>query len=285
MTLSKVSSLNSLFNSIYEQAIFVAREQNLMSGLVTNYTGSGMAARYLPIYPSLTAQAVSEGVDYSNATEWTKTAQMTLTPQIVKSQVVLTDARIQTDPDDARNAAADEMGGAIATKIDQDLLGLFSGLSTDKGTSGSALTIARCAAGMAVLTNNKARAPFFFVLHPYGWYDVWLELGQPSTNKALLGDTANEAIRQYYVGDWMNATWFASANISVDSTPNAVSGVFTREAFALDTRRSPSLAVEEDPSVAGYGYELNMEAWYAYGERMDDKGIALTHDATAPTGV
>ncbi len=282
MPVSTLTSLNSYFNDVYADTLFVARETNLMASLVTAYSARGYANRVLPIYPSLTAQPVAEGVDFASATEWTKTDAVTLTPGEVMTQVILTDRRIQTDPNDARRDAAIEMGGAIATKIDTDLVGLFSGFSIDKGAAGSALTIKRCAAALARLRAEKVRAPFFFVVHPYAWHAVWTELGQPTTNQAFLGDVANQAMRDYGVGSFLAAQWFSSANIAIDGSSDAVSAVFSREALALDTREAPTLEPDRDASKRAW--ELNLRAGYAVGVRRDDFGVKLTHDATEPTG-
>lgn len=279
------SDLSDLFNKIYEQALFVAREQNLMTQLVTNYNGQGLAQRKLGIYPEVSAAEVAEGVDYSGGVGWSKSTQMTLTPKVVKAQTIVTQSQIATDPDNTMMDAGEELGMAVSTKIDKDLLTLFGGFSSDKGTAGSALTIARCAAGLAVIQNNNFRMPWYFVLHPFGWYDIWTELGQPATEKAFLGETANDALRQYAVGEFMGAQWFVSSNIAIDSDDDAVSAVFTREALAFDVRKTAELMTDEDPSIGGRGWELDMEAWYAVGERRDGAGVALTHDATEPTGV
>lgn len=281
MALSKVSSINSLFNTIFEDALFVMREQNLMAGLVTNYTATGMQNRQMGIYPQLSAQTVAEGVDYANATEWTKTNQMTITPAEKMVQVVITDQRIATDPDDARADAAREMGGAIATAIDVDLVNLFSGFSVTKGTANNALTIANCAAAISVLRNAKAPNPLYFVLHPYQWQDVWALLGSPAANQAFLGDLANEAMRSYFVGSFLSATWFTSANITIDANSDATGAVFHREALALDTRRAPTMEVERDASLRGW--ELNMTVWYGVAERRDSFGVGIISDATEPT--
>lgn len=282
MTDSTTTSLNSLFAEIYEGALFVAREQSLMPGLVTNYSATGMQNRNIGIYPTLTAQEVDEGTDYANATEWTKSSKMALTPKAVITQVVLTDQRIATDPDDARRDAAREMGGAIATKIDTDLLDLFSGFDNTIGAAGSTMTIKRVAAGIAQLRNANAPNPIYAVLHPYHWHDVWVELGQPSANQSFLGDVANEAMRQWYVGSWINATWFVSANISVDSEDDAYSGLFNPEALALDTRKPPTIEPERDASKQAW--ELNMTAWYGVAERRGEYGCYLLGDAAAPDG-
>lgn len=279
---SNIASMNSLFNTIYEDTLFVAREMSLMSGLVFPYTGTGMADRKVGIYPQATAQVVAEGEAFSNPLNMTKTLKMTISPFKVKTQAILTDERLATDPEDARQAASREMGQAIAQKIDEDLLGLFSSFDTDKGTAGSALTIRRVAAAMSVLRNSNVSNPLSVVLHPYGWFDIWIELGQPQANQALLGDTANQALRDYFVGSWINMNWYTSSNISVDSADDAVSAVFHREALALDVRKAitPEVARDADRDA----WKINMSAWYGKAVRRSDYGVALTHDATEPAG-
>lgn len=280
MTASKVSSLNSLFNTIFDDALYVARENALLPGLVTNKTATGMAARKISTYPTVTAAEVADGVDFANATEWTKTLSATITPKEVMAQVVITDQRLATDPEDARQSSAQEMGMAIATKIDADLAALFDDFSSDLGASGSALTIQRCANAMAKLRVNHAPNPINIVLHPYGWLDIWTELGQPASQKALLGDVANDAMRDFYVGDWMGAMWYTNTNIKTSGS-DAYSAAFHRDALVLDTRMAPRQEVERDASLRAY--EVNITAWYGVGEQRDGFGIQLTHDATAPS--
>lgn len=282
MTLTTRSSLNSLFNDIHEDAYFVAREQNIMVQLVRNFSATGWMSRKITKRAEVTAQDVADGEDFSNATEFSKTNPATLTPGEVMAQVILTDQDIETDPDNAREDAAFEMGNAITTKIDTDLVGEFGNLTTDKGPgAGSSATIATFAAGVSVLRNVPAPNPIYIVLHPYHWHDVWTELGQPATNQALLGDVANEALRSFYVGDWLNAQWFTSANISVDSSDDAVSGMFNPRALGFDSRKEPMLEPERDASLRAW--ELNYSAGYAHGVIRDEFGVKYTADAAEPS--
>lgn len=282
MAITKKSDLNSLFNTIYEDSLFVAREQNMMTNLVTNYAATGWMNRVIPQRASITAQAVDEGVDFANPTTFSKTALATLTPGEKMAQTLLTDVMVETDPEDARKSAATELGNAIATKIDVDLVGLFSSLTTGKGSAGASLTIAKCAAAVSVLRNNKAMNPIYVVLHPFGWHDLWTELGQPAANQAFLGEVANEALRSFFVGQFLAAQFFTNANITVDGSDDAVGAAFSREALAFDSRKAPTL--EPDRKASRRAWELNIVAGYAYGVRRDTFGVKLTHDATEPTG-
>jgi hypothetical protein len=162
-----------------------------------------------------------------------------------------------------------------------DILADFASFTTDKGAAGASLSLAKCAASLAVLRKNLAPNPLYFVLHPYGWYDVWTELGQPAAQKALLGDVANRALMDFYVGSWLAATWFTSANITVDGSDDAVSAVFNPQALGFDSREAPTMEPERDASRKAT--ELNMSASYATGVIRTEFGIKLTHDATEPT--
>jgi hypothetical protein len=241
-----------------------------------------MAVRYLGIYPTLTAATKSEGVDYANPTTFTKTEQMSITPFTKMVQVQLTDERMATDPEGALADAAREMGAALAQAIDADVFTQIDDFTTDVGTSGSALSIGRCAAALAILQNNHVPMPINAVTHPYGWFDIWTELGQPVATKAWLGDVANQAMQDYAVSNFMGVQWYTSSNVETSGT-DAYSGMFHREAIALDTRQVPTLEPERDASKKAT--ELNLSAAYGMDVRRPTYGIQLTHDITTPTGV
>ena len=123
MTISKLTDISTYLPKIYEDALFVAREMNLMSNLVWNYSASGFMAREVPARPEITAETIADGVDYSNPTTWNKSSGATLTPGEIIAQAMLTDQHMESDFEDAVRTCAVELGGAVATKVDVDLLG------------------------------------------------------------------------------------------------------------------------------------------------------------------
>lgn len=282
MALTKIESLNELFNLIYEEALFVARETNLMVNLVRNFSAVGFMARKLTIRPQITAQVKPEGVDFANPTEFGKSLKATLTPATVMSQVLLTDEDVSTDQDGAVEDASRELGGSIGTKIDRDLCGDFASFTTDVGPgAGQTATIAKAAVGVSVLRNSLAPNPIFAVWHPYHWHDIWVELGQPAGTKAFLGDLANQALRDFYVGSWINIQHFTSANIVPDASDDAVSGIFNSQSLGFDSREEPMLEPERDASRKAT--ELNMSAGYAHGVIRTEYGVKYTADAATPS--
>jgi hypothetical protein len=283
MAVTSVADLSNLFNIIRDGALFVAREQNLMVNLVDQRSATGWMSRTVSIRPQVTAQSVAETEDFNQPTTFGLTTKATLTPGEVISQVTLTDRNMDTDPHGAVRDAAVELGASIATKIDTDLLSLFASFTTDKGTgAGNAATIASAGAAIAVLSNNKAfqYGQISAVWHPYHWHDLWVELGRPAATYANSDGLTAEALRSYFVADWLGIMHYRSANIAVDGATDAISGIFAPPAIMLDTRRAPRLEQERDASARAT--EWNMSAGYAYGVVRPEFGVKYTADAATP---
>lgn len=277
---SGTTDISGYFNSILEDAIFVAREDMLMPSLVTNYGAGGWADRKLSAYPQITAQTIGEEEDISTPTVFGKSSLATLTPGEIAAQVIITDRELETDPQDARGNAARELGAAMTDKIELDLVTLFQSFTTNvAGTAGSSCYLHQFASVMARLRAAKARGPYAVVLHPYGWNDIWNEIGKPSTS-VVASEAANAAMRDYFVANLINAQWWQHAAIPASGT-SAYSGIISREALALDTRRAPRLEPERDASKRAW--ELNITAGYATGIRRETFGGYVLHDITAPT--
>jgi hypothetical protein len=285
MAITTTADLNGLYNEIYERSIFIAREMNLMLNLVSQYSATNFFTRHLTVRPQLVITNATEGVDYVNAQTFGKSEIGTLTPGVKMGQYIVTDIEIMNDADGTMQDASQEIGAAMAAKIDTDLVGVFSQFSTDKGTgAGQAATIASVAAAVSLLRTRFAPqdGPINVVLHPYAWHDIWVLLGQPVATAALLGDVANQALKDYFVGNWLGVRWFTSANISTDANADAVSGVFTQSAIAFDSRIAPYMELERDASLMAT--EANMVAGYAVGlGKRPTYGVKYTCDVTEPT--
>lgn len=283
MAVTQVSSLNSLFNLIQERARFTARHTSLMVNLVNVVNASGWMDRKVATRPTITAVTVGEAQDYNSPTTFGRTALATLTPDEVIAQITLTDRAMETDPDGARQDAEVEMGGAIGTKVDTDLVGLFSSFSTDKGDgANNTFTFSNFAAGVAVVDFNKARqfGPLSAVLHPYHWHDIWVELGTPAATYTNLQDVTVQALRDYYVDRLLNVNIYTDGNIAIDGSGDAISGCFGARAIMLDVRKP--IMVEAQRNASARSWELNVSMGYAYGLIHSGEGVKYTADATEP---
>lgn len=276
---SKVADLNGLYSKIFEKARFVARERSLLPQLVDNKVGKGMAERTGKERTRATIAETAEGAEPTR-TVFGSGSAWAINPVRLSGQYVLTDQQVATDEDDAMRDAAKELGSEMATKIDLLIANKFGSFTASKGNGGSALTMRRVGAAMAKLRGNNADGFASVVLHPYAWHDIWIELGTPSANQAFLGEKANEALRQYYVGQFIGASWVQSNNVGT-AGGTAVGAAFVREAIALDTRKAMNLAPQRDESTEST--ELNMHAWVGCGITRDAWGCKIISTATEPS--
>lgn len=277
---SDISSLNSQYiTALYEDAVFVAREQNLMTRLVRVFNDqAGDQTRSLSTYPSVTPVAVGETDDFSAPTVFGKTNLSTLTPAEYISQVLLTDRRLATDPQNARQDAALEMGQAFATKIDQALLQDFASLTGGTvGASGSTMTWAYFFAGVSYMRDLAIPKPWYCVLDPWQWHDLGVAAAVASTvtNAPQFQDAV---MRQWYVGTVAGVDVFVSGNV-YKSGNDAYGAFFNPNAIALDIRRDLRLEPERDASKRAW--ELNMTALYAHGVWRPAFGVQIISDAAA----
>lgn len=283
MAFTKVSDIQSptdFIQKVYEDAMFVARDQNLMASLVTTYTGEGIAPRVSSQWSSTSISAVNDDDDLTSQA-FTPTVLSTLTPSEVGAQYLITDQRAESDPFGVQQAAAVELGQAIATKIETDLVSDFTSFTGGTvGAAGSAMTWGRFFAAAAQLRAQKAPGPVYAVLHPYHWHDLASEASIAGTNfnAPQFGD---DVMRNRFVGMAAGVMIFESANIPVDGSDDAISGLFTPMALALDVRRAPRIEDERDASRRAT--ELNLSAVYAHGVWRPKFGVKMIADASIPT--
>ena len=271
------STVSELYTEIIQEALFVASEQSLMRGLVKNYTiaGGGKSVE-VPIYANVSAAAVNEATDLSNTA--INPTSVTITAAEVGIMTTLTDLARNSA---SRNVAADIgrlFGEAIATKIDTDLTGLFTGFSTEKGPgAGSELTVQDLFEVAAELKTNKAPGPYYGVFHPKQIFNVKKSL----TNTFVGRDTelSNEAMRSGFVGNIAGIQIFETSNISVDGSDDSIAGVFSQDALALAMMQDLKIESQRDASLRAD--EIVATAVFGVGELHDSYGVKLTADTLA----
>lgn len=284
--ITDVASLDGNWvQTVYEDALAVARAQNVMAGLVTTFTDrADIAARVNPEWDTTTTQTVAEADDYAAPSQLGKTALATLTPSEAIGQVNITDRRVRTDPDGVRNQAASELGSSFADKVETDLLSTFSGLTA--GTIGAAGTVATWGhvfAAKAVLKGNKVPEPYRLVIHEYQWFQLAKSASVAGVGaRSNAADSTLEGIdSSYYVSSIAGVDIFVTPNIAIDANADARGALFNQQALALDWRQAPRLEPERDASARKT--ELNLVGDYAYGVWRPKFGVQILLDATTPT--
>lgn len=269
------TTLDDLFVNIVAQARFTAEEQSLMMGLVTQYNIAGQAGKtvQIPKYPAITAAALEEGTAPSDTD--VSTSSVTVTCAEVGNSVLLTDLAAM-----GAGNPADELGtvlgNAIATKIDKDLIALFSGFSGAFGAAGAEITVADLFKAAATLRTNKVTGSMAAVVHPFQAYALKAGLTNTFANPNG-GDLQNEAMRNGYVGSIAGIDVYESANVAIDANDDAVAAVFAPEALAIALKSEFNL--ETQRNATRRGTELVATAVYGVAELDDSYGVKITADA------
>lgn len=277
---SDIQSPTDYIQKIYEDALFVAREQNLMSALVTNYSGQGIAPRISSEYSAATIAAVNDDDDLTSQS-FKPTVLSTLTPSEVGAQYLITDQRTESDPMGVQQAAALELGAAIATKVESDLVGDFANFTGGTaGVAGSTMTWDYFFAAVSQLRAQKAPAPYYAVLHPFQIHQLAKAAAVTGTinNTPTFGD---EVMRNRYFSMAAGCMIFESATLPLDGSDDVTGGIFSPMALALDVRRAPRIERERDASRRAD--ELNLSMVYAHGVWRPKFGVKLISDASTPS--
>lgn len=273
---SLTTTLDDLIAPIVAEAQFVASEQSIMRNLVKNFNVPMNTGKVLqvPIYPALSAAALTEADD--------------LTPSAIstsKKDITLAEVGLMTNVSDlalnhsASNVIADVgklFGEAIATKLDSDLIGLFTGFSEGQGSAGAELTVDEMFKAVAKLRTAKAPMQYYGVFHPKVMYQI-----KKGLTNTFAGDRdselANEAMRTGYVGTIAGVQIFESANVSIDGSDDAIGAIFSSDALAMVM--SADIRIEQQRDASARATELVGVATYGVSELHDSYGVKLTADA------
>jgi len=276
---STTTTLNDLLPAITAEAMFVANERSIMRGLVKNYAipASNGKTITVPIYPTQTAAGLTEGDEVSN-TE-ISTNGVTLTVSTVAVRTMITDL---VRASAASNVVADVgrlFGEAIAKKIDQDLIGLFSGFSGGVGAADAALSAATIARAIAVLRANAVpQDALACVVNPYVAYDLKASLTNTFANPNA-GIIQNEAMQTGYVGTLFGVPIFESANLANNGTTgDYVGAVFHRDALGL--AMIGDVMIETQRRASFVGDDIVASCHYGVGELYDAYGVKVTADSS-----
>jgi N4-gp56 family major capsid protein len=276
---STTTTLNDLLPQITAEAMFVANERSIMRGLVKNYSipaGSGKTIT-VPRYPVQSASTVTEGNEVSNTA--VSTDGVTLTVSTIAIRTLLTDlARTSS----ASNVVADLgrlFGEAIAKKMDQDLLALFSGFATGVGSASTAMSAALVAQAVARLRANAVPSDALAcVVHPFVAYDLKANLSNTFANPNA-GVIQNEAMQTGYVGTLFGVPVFESSNIADTGTAgDYVGAVFHRDALGIAMVND--ITIETQRRASFLGDDIVASAHYGVGELYDLYGVKITADSS-----
>lgn len=281
--LNPSTDISTYIQTIYEDAMFVARENDIATRLVTmfNDTNDEARTRSASEYSDATISTLGETDDLASQA-FTPSVLSTLTPAEAGGQVFLPDKRVSADPFGVRNDAAMELGLATAKKLNNDVLGDIASLTGGTvGGAGTTITWGYFFAARAQLQNTKAPPPYRCVLHTYQWHRLASAASIAASTQPTPVGTVDEVMRRWFVGSVADVDIFVTSDLTVSAGDDANGGMFSPTALALDMRRAPRLEPERDASRRGW--ELNFTTVYAHGVWRPAFGILMTFDAATPS--
>jgi N4-gp56 family major capsid protein len=283
MALTNTTTLNDLLPSIVAEALFVASEKSIMRGLVRNYTlapGNGKTVT-VPIYPKVTAGALTEATAPSTTTVSTDGA--TLTVSEVGLLATISDLAMMSSASNVVSDIGRLFGEAIARKIDSDLMALFDGFATTVGNVSTTASAALLFQGIAKLrsagydTSNDCA----IVLHPAVAYDVAASL--TSTFAAPASMVGNDALRNGFMGTLGGVPVYQSSLVNQSTAGSNASGdygcgIFHKDALGLAMLQDIRIETQRQAGIRGY--DIVGSAIYGVGELYDLAGVSATFDST-----
>ena len=260
-----------------------------MPTLVDRVTlGEGIGLTWNEVsYDALTAQAITETTVLENPQQLSDSL-ISITPTVIGIETFITD-RVAARITKKGYAKLGQLGqNAMERKKNEDgLTVLDSGATTASPGAGNVLTSGHIASAKYNITSNvteKGTPPIYAVLHGFQIKDLFDELvagvgtyvvNEGATSKTLTSgwDLPIAGVKVYENGD-----------ITIDSSDDAIGGVFAKEGIVLVQGKSPRMVAVRKENVGGGGTTVYHYDEYAYGLRSSTNWVKeIKSDATAPT--
>jgi hypothetical protein len=280
---SKYSDISTLVANIYDGALYTLENQTRLLPTVRLYTNNrGLAPRSISEYTATNVRTVVEGDDVT-PTQLGKTLLGTITPSIKADQYFITDARMESDPDDVMRDASIQLGNGFADKWDSDIVGVFSSFTGGTvGSAGNALTWTMISNAQAILSANKAYGQVFCVLHPYQWADLVATATTAGHSINSIVNVYNDLSAVYFQSAGVAGVTFAvTPAISIDSNDDAIGAMYVMDAIGVDIRKPFYIETQRDASRGGT--EVNAQMHYGVGVIRPTLGVKIVSDATTPS--
>ncbi len=176
-------------------------------------------------------------------------------------------AKIQSKPD-LRAAYTQKMGYALAKQVDSDLLALYSGVATTKGTTSSKITLSTILDALQVLDENDVPSENRYLVISAAQKRALLEIPEV-VRYDYRGDS--QALKTANIGSLYGLEGiFWTNQVPTTGTSPKVSHnlLFHKEAFALVMQLGPR--IQADYNIRALATELVGDEIYGVGEVKDD---------------
>jgi len=227
-------------------------------------------------------QAGTEGTDYSTNLQVTSsTVAASVDEHLLMS--VITDLSRDSSVEDVSGGIGITLGNAMGAKLDDDLIGLFSGF-TGNTVAGAGVTLINdhIMQALELLHSDAAPGPFWGVFHPK---QIW---GPKGFSGILDTTAASSNAAATPLATRLQETGLISnyAGIGIDFTPeidpdvasggDAAGGIFSSQAIGLSDKGIMNVELERNASMRGY--EIVVQGLWKEAEIVDNWGVYVLSD-------
>lgn len=248
-----------LFTNLLAEAQFAAYETSVARQIVTafDYPANAGSTLQVPVYSSVSAVSLSEGVAPSSADTATSSASITLGE--IGTYFEVTDFLRDSAERDVIADLGFNAGRAIAEKMDQDVFALFDNFNNEVGTEDSDISVDDIFQAVATLRQNKIVGPLFAVVGPFQALQLKKELATAGGANITASEIGSSVLREYFIGSLAGCQIFESSLVDqtiegeTSSDLNTVGAVFAPTAIGhamrgginMETQRQAAKRAED----------------------------------------
>lgn len=258
MAINKTGTHGALLTNVLQAAVFTASERSIAGNLVKVFdmTGTPGLTSQIPVYPEVSAGALTEGTDITAQTSVNPTS-VTITASEIGVRADLTDLLQESS---GRNVAQDLgqiLGASLGEKVDADVFGQFDSFTTNRlGTGGADLTpdlILQAVYSLrAQNAPTDANGDYYGVFSPAAVHNVAkvLTAAGSGTGAHAISDAGNSVLNNSaYLGKLFNVKLFMTTAVAVDSANDSIGAVFSPEALGHVIKRPIVIKEQYDASL------------------------------------
>ncbi len=280
------TSLNDFVDTMLADALFQLKRVAVMPPKVrrvslVGFPGKAANFNKWDALASSDVQSGTEGTDYStNKQISSSTVAASVDEHLLMSSI--TDLSRESSVEDVDGGVGILLGNAMAAKLDDDLVGLFTGFSNTVAGAGVTLINDHIMQALQVLHNANAPGPYYGVFHdkqiwgPKGFSGILdttaaANPSQPTPTAARFQETG-EISRYAGIG----IDFSPEINPDVGSGGDAAGGIFSGMSIGLADKGVMNVEFERDASLRGY--QIVVQGLWKEVEAVDGFGVYALSD-------
>lgn len=288
-TISSTGVLENLSLDMISEIRFTTEHNAPMVQLVESHKlGKGQDTGLFPKVGQMSVRRLAEGEEMTNEQDLGLTT-LSVNTNEVGGYIVITEKALRRTQSAAGNlfsVIARQFGDAQSRLMNEDLVGLFSGLNggSDTGSAGLVFSAANMTNLVSIAYSNKLGRDLRFVHHPNTIMNLVSDL-------STIGSGTNRPIPAGFSADLLSKSWsgamvwdvpiFQTGDITRDGGDDAIGAIFDKTCLGVLHEGQPRS--DKEYKNRRRAWELVFVEEYIAFEIDDTKGRFVTADAADPT--